>query len=644
MPTQVLVVEDESLVAADIQGHLETLGYDVPKVTSSGEEAVRRATENRPDLVLMDIQLKGRMDGIEAARILQFRFNIPVVYVTAFADDRTLQRAKSTEPYGYVLKPFGKRELQTAIELALHKHGRERRLRTSEQWLMALIANIAAAVAVVDHAGLICLMNPMAEEITGAPLNEALGVNWTAALSFADSRRSPPECPVWRAVHENAASELVEAPVLFPKTGRKALLCGAVSPLGGADGENRAAILVFRDITARQQMENHYRQSRHLEDMQRLAGGLAHQFSNFLTLISGCTESLARGLDAKDDVNDQRLREVKTIQKVTERAGNLTRDLIAFSRGQAPVFKVVDVNQAIAKFSEMLKSSLGSKVKLDLQLDADAAKVEVDPAHLEQILIALAENARDAMPEGGTATIRTCNFEVDDRSASKFVDLPAGTYVRIDVADTGVGMSYDTQAHIFEPFFTRKERARATGLGLAAAYGTVKQNRGHIWFESEPKKGATFSVCLPKASSALTRGINGSRLPHGSETILVVDDDVEARAGARDILLDLGYRVLEAALGGEALKICAQPHNAVKLVLSGVIMPHMTGHELARRLAEARPGVKLLLMSNYSEYALRSHGNIEAGARILQKPLVAEALAVTVRTALDEDPGSLDPS
>ncbi len=633
MPTQVLVVEDESLVAADIQGHLETLGYAVPKVMSSGEEAVRTATENRPDLVLMDIQLKGRMDGIEAARILQFRFNIPVVYVTAFADDRTLQRAKGTEPYGYVLKPFGKRELQTAIELALHKHGRERRLRTGEQWLMALIGNIGAGIVVIDHAGAICLMNPMAEEITGARLNETLGADWAEALLFADRRRSSPECPVWKAVHGNAASELVDAPVLFPKTGRKAILYGAVSPLGGEDGDKRAAILVFRDITARRQLENQYRQARHLGDMQRLAGGLAHQFTNFLTLISGCTESLARGLDAKAD--DQRLRDIKTIQKVAEKGGNLTRDLIAFSRVQAPVFKVVDVNQAVAKLSEMLTSSLGSKVKLDLNMDADVAKVEVEPAHLEQILMALALNARDAMPEGGTVTICTCNFEVDEDFASKFVDLPAGGYVRIDVADTGAGMSYETQAHIFEPFFTTKERA-AAGLGLAAAYGTVKQNRGHIWFESEPKKGATFSVCLPKASQALTRGITASRLPRGSETILVVDDDMESRAGARDILLELGYRVIESALGGEALKICAQSQNEVKLVLSGVIMPHMTGHELGRRLAETRPGVKLLLMSNYSEYALRSHGGIDPGARILQKPLLAEALAVSVREALDE--------
>ncbi len=600
-------------------------------VLSTGEDAIRSATEERPDLVLMDIQLKGHIDGIQTAQILQSRLSIPVVYVTAFADDRTLQRAKATEPYGYVLKPFGKKELQTAIELALHKHDRERRLRTNEQWLLGLLASTQVAIAATNHSGLICMMNPRAEEYTGAVLTDALGSHWSDFISFERTPAGTSGCPVRMAIEDNTGSEMVDYPVFFPKSGRHAIVCGAVSPMAEPACNQRAAVLVFQDVTSWRHLEAQYRRTRHLENMQRLAGGLAHQFSNFLTLISGYAESLAHSVEPVDP----RFHDVRTIQKVSERASNLTRELMAFSRNEQLNLKVLDTNQAVANSVDFLKLTASPVIEIEKDFDAHVVKIEADPVHLDQIVSTLMSNARDAMPDGGVITIRTSNMDVDETLANKYVDLPVGAYVRIDVIDRGVGMTYETQTHIFEPFFTTKDRARGAGIGLAAIYGLVKQNRGHIWFESEPKKGTTFSLCLPQASSAMA-GISVPRFLYGNETVLVVEDNSEVRTNARDMLLDLGYRVIEASSASEAIKICEQYAERIDLVVSNAMMPNMTARELAGRVTSLRPGAKMLFVSPYSEYALRRHGALDPMHSVLQRPFNIDALARAVRDGLSK--------
>lgn len=629
MSAQILIVEDEKLVAADIQGHLEKLGYAVPGIWSTGEEAIRDATKSPPDVVLMDIRLKGRIDGIETARIIQSRLNIPVIYVTAFADDRTLQRAKSTEPYGYVLKPFGIRELQTAIELALHKHSRERRGRNNEQWLLGLIANMGIGLIAIDQAGTVCMMNPKAEEYTGMDLGSALGSMWSDILTFTSTRGDGSDCPVRKALTQNLSCEIQNAPVLFPKTRSQAVISGAVSVMAGPDG-GRTAIVVFRDTTIWRDIDERYRSARHLDDLRRLAGGLAHHFSNYLTLVSGYSEALSRSFDQADP----RFRDVRTIQKVAERASNLTRGLLSFSRNQPVSPRILNPNHAISSVLDVIKLAVGPSVTIQEEMDASAGKVEVDPTHLDQILTALIENAREAMPDGGPITIRTSNLEVDLQLASRFVDLAPGSYVRIDVSDHGMGMSYEVQTHIFEPFFTVKDRMRGTGLGLSAVYGLVKQNRGHIWFESEPKKGTTFSVCLPRVDGLHSVPFSVPRSLHGTESVLVIDDDPEARAQSRDMLLELGYRVLEASSGNEALKICEQQREEVHLVIGDVMMPNMTAAELRSRLAAVRPEVRVLFVSTFSEYALRSHGALDPSLPVLQRPFSTEALARAVRETL----------
>src|SRR5579871_353478 len=362
---QVLVVEDEKIVATDIRENLKTLGYSVPAVISSGEEAISFASESRPDLVLMDIQLKGRVDGIEAAKIVQGRLNIPVVFITAFADDPTLQRAKATDPFGYILKPFGKKELQTSIEIALHKHQRERRTRTNEEWLMSLVKSMDEGLIAVDKTGSVCLMNPAAEEITGGSLEDTLGALWSDVLEFTNRRSS--ENPFSRALETNTTVHLPDCPVRFKRTERHATLTASVCPLLAGGSGPTGAIFCFREHTAQQLTERQFQQARHLESLQRLAGGIAHNLNNVLTVISGYSESLL----SQFPPNAPGYRDVRMIQQANDRACGLSQQLLAFSRRHSVHAKLIHLNEILRNSESMIRQIVGPSIEVSYALDPD---------------------------------------------------------------------------------------------------------------------------------------------------------------------------------------------------------------------------------------------------------------------------------
>ena len=630
MPAKVLIVEDEKLVAADVEQQLQTLGYEVPAIASSGEEAITAATSAPPDLVLMDIHLQGRLDGIEMARILRTRLNVPVVFVTAYADERTIERAKATEPYGYVVKPFSKRELQTAIELALHKHGADRRVRTNEQWLGALVGSLGAGVMVVDHNGSVCLMNPKAERITGARLSDALGASWTDVVRFDPAF----EAMVMKAMRDRTETDLNEIEAMFPAHGRKAIISGAITPAAAGGGQT-GAVLVFQDTTAARALEYQNRRTRHMEGMQRLAGVVAHNLSNHLTVITGYTESLLRGIDNRDP----RSADLRMIEKASEQAAELTRQLFAFSRSENARRREIDINAVVRGMTEALRQTAGPDITL-VQSLGPIAVVEADPSHVEEILTALVRNAREAMPTGGTVTIETSHFDIGPELAPEFVDLPPGTYARIDVVDTGVGIDGDTQGRVFEPFFTTKPRGKATGLGLAVTYGLVKQNHGHIWFESEPGRGARFSFCLPLAHQALQENTPIPGWLHGSERVLLLEDDPEQRGWVRNVLTNLGYDVIEDS-EEEALSR-AEADEGVRVIVLNAIAPGATGMALAHRIASARPDIRFVFTSQFSAEALRAHGALAYSGPVLHKPFSVEDLARAMRLAIEGKEVSLD--
>lgn len=391
-------------------------------------------------------------------------------------------------------------------------------------------------------------------------------------------------------------------------------------------------ILHIEDMTEQRQAEEQLRLAQRLEAIGRLAGGVAHDFNNLLSVILSYSGFALGSLREPDPMREDLLE----IQSAGERAATLTAQLLAFSRKQVLESKVLDLNRIVADLRTMLRRLLGEDIVIVTRLADDLGHIKVDPGQIEQLIVNLAVNARDAMPLGGTLTIETANVELDQDYASTHVGVHPGNYVLLTVSDTGHGMGLKTQQHLFEPFFTTKERGKGTGLGLATVYGIVKQSGGSIWVYSEPGMGAVFKIYLPMITAPADE--LGRRqvatLATGSETVLVVEDDHMVRRLTERILRNAGYRVLSAAGGAEALLI-SEKGGQIDLLLTDVIMPGLSGRELAARLQSVRPNLKVLFMSGYTENAIAHHGVLDPGTYFMSKPLTAPDLTRRVRDVLD---------
>jgi PAS domain S-box-containing protein len=1042
----VLIVDDEIIIARELEARLKGMGYDVAGIASSGAEAIRLAAETRPSLVLMDIVLKGDLDGIEAANEIVRHERVPIIFVTAYADEATLARAKVVEPFGYIVKPFSERELNANIEMALYRHASENRVRKLERWFAAAVDDTADAVVATDTEGVITVFNPAAEAIIGWTRDEAIGRNvhevvrivdgsgravaldasdgpvvqlangirlidrsgrsvtvesttscvrdpegrpsgfvsmirdvsgrrqaalvalssdialasahavrldgmlqmcaesmvrnlgaafariWTVDESgttlelkasagmythldgahgrvpigqfkigliaeerqphttndvLNDSRVSDHEWarregmvafaghplivenrllgvmamfsrqPFKESVQEVLASiasavavgierkraeaerdrlmELLEVQVermplayilfdaenrvlewnpgaerlfgyrkqemlghdpfdlLVPpssqehardvvhrlqtgdmfahsvndnvtKDGRTITCEWLNTPLWGEDGKVNGIVSIAQDMSERQslkgqllraeqrlervvasspavlytlegsdadsllltwisenvtemmgypmddvlvptwwhdrvhpddlprvmaeieagltahgqssqeyrfrhhdggyrwvrsemrlardasgsplsivgswsdidrrkQLEDQFRQAQKMEVVGQLAGGVAHDFNNLLTVISGYSQLLlsAGGMD------EQKTRLVQEISKAGARAATLTRQLLAFSRKQVLEPRILDLNVLIADHEKMLRRLIGEDVVLSTALGPGLKRTKADPGQLEQVIMNLAVNARDAMPGGGKLTIETRNTELDETYARAHHDVKPGPYVLLSVSDTGCGIPPEVMSHIFEPFYTTKEQGKGTGLGLATVYGIVKQSGGHVSVYSEPGIGTTFRIYLPPVPgpAALEQAVETPPMPGGSETILLVEDEDAVRTLARHILQLCGYNVIEAGNGVEALRQIKEHQGPVHLILTDVVMPGMAGRALVERLAALRPEARVLYMSGYTDDAVIRHGILEAETAFLQKPFAPHMLATKVREVLD---------
>ena len=398
-----------------------------------------------------------------------------------------------------------------------------------------------------------------------------------------------------------------------------------------------AQMVLAYDVTERGLLEEQLRQSQKMEAVGQLAGGVAHDFNNLLTVITGYSDLTLRRLDNKSPIRSS----LEEIKKAGERAASLTRQLLAFSRKQVLQPKVLQLNAIVADVDKMLRRLIGEDIDPLTLLEPSLGQIKADPGQIEQVILNLAVNARDAMPQGGKLTIETANVYLDNQYARRHTAIQPGHYVMLAMSDTGCGIDAETQVRMFEPFFTTKEQGKGTGLGLSTVYGIVRQSGGHLWVYSEVGKGATFKIYLPRVDGVTERDEardTPAELPLGRETVLLTEDEEQVRQMIRTILEMGGYRVLEASGGEEALTLYEQHEGQIDLIMTDVVMPGISGRELAQSLETLHPGIRVLYMSGYTDDAIVRHGLLDQEIAFLQKPFTPDALMRKVREVLDASP------
>ena len=495
-----------------------------------------------------------------------------------------------------------------------------------------LLNAVQQAVVATDPDGLVIFWNTFAEKLYGWAADEAVGKPIEELTPSPFLRQHASEIFERGAAGESWTGEFLvqgKAGKAFP-----ALL--TTSPVRDEHNIVLGFVRVSIDLTERRNLEEQFRQSQKMDAVGRLAGGIAHDFNNLLTVIRLNTEIIMEGLDP----TDPRSEDVKQIRSAAERASSLTRQLLAFSRKQILQPRVLDMNSVVSSVEPMLRRLIGEDIVIGSSCTA-RGYVVADPGQLEQILVNLVVNARDAMPQGGRISIETQNAELDETYTSEHAPVVPGRYVMLAVGDTGVGMTRDTREHAFDPFFTTKEAGKGTGLGLATVYGIVKQSGGYVWIYSEPGQGTTLKLYFPEVSSAAAfktgeYKIMAKEQARGSETILLVEDEEAVRGLTSRILEKQGYRVIAAQHGREAMDIATKEAGHIDLVLTDIVMPGMNGRGLVERLAGIRPRIKSLYMSGYTDDDIVRRGFIEPSKSFLQKPFTSEALLQTVRKVLDE--------
>src|SRR5262245_1009905 len=640
-PIRVLVVDDDLAHAEMVVQFLrltEAWADAAIDTTPTYEQAFTALTTRPYDVAFVDYWL-GSRDGLELLReVRQLGVMTPVVVLTSRGAEEVAVAAMKAGAADYLSKTHLSVEaLERTIRYALALRAEEQQrqlaeeaLRASEERFRALVENSSDAMLLLDAEGRVTYMTASSQRHLGWKPEDVIGRSIFEFLPPDD--RETITARIAEALQAPTTSVAAEVRFRRPDDSERTIEIVVVNRLN--DASIRAIVIKATDITDKRRLEEHLRQVQKMEAVGALAGGVAHDFNNLLTAILGYCNLMLDDVP-KENPNRQDLEEIRS---AGERAAALTRQLLAFSRRQMLQPQIIDINTLVRQLEKLLHRLLTEDIVLVTALAPDLQKVKVDPASIEQVLVNLAVNSRDAMPKGGQLTIETANVNLDAAYAETHATVIPGRYVMLAVGDTGEGIDAATKARIFEPFFTTKEQGKGSGLGLATVYGIVKQSGGYIWVYSELGHGTVFKVYFPIAESPAWPARDGSGggdlKKQAWETVLLVEDEDAVRALAREVLRRQGYVVLEARHGVDALRPAERHPDEIHLMITDVVMPHMSGRELAERLCAARPTMKVLFMSGYTDHALMNRA-LAPGSSFLQKPFTPETLARKVRQVLD---------
>jgi PAS domain S-box-containing protein len=632
------MMEDNADDAALILAELRRTGLSNESVRVENEQQLRDALRDfAPHIVLSDHSAPG-FSGLEALRIVERESpETPFIVVTGSVDEETAAEYIKAGATDYIVKHRLQRlghavrralELRRALEEAA---AAGTALARSEQRFRQLVEYSSDVITLLDAKGQIVYSTQALKPTLGYDQGELIG---RSVFTLVHPDDQPQAEALFRGLFTSAEPVIrTELRVRHKEGVWRDLEIAGSNHL--EDPIVNAIVINYHDVTDKKRAEAALRQAQKVEAIGRLAGGIAHDFNNLLTAILGSTELLLEMLPADHPGRE----EGQETRKAALRAADLTRQLLAFSRQQVLAPKVLVLNEVVVEMDRLLRRLLGEDVDLRIVLAKDLDPVRADPGQLEQVIVNLAVNARDAMPKGGQLTIETANVVLDAAYTAAHAVVPAGRYVVLMVSDSGTGMDAETQARIFEPFFTTKERGKGTGLGLATVYGIVKQSGGYIWVYSELAHGTTFKVYLPRVAAPiepLAAPVAAAAASlRGTETILVVEDQDEVRNLVRRMLQGRGYTVLVAASGQEALPMAEAGSGTIDILVTDVVMPGIGGRELALLLAPSHPTMKVLYLSGYTDESIVHRGLLSPGLAFLQKPFSSDVLARKVREVLD---------